>query len=598
MFERLVWLVPVLMIVAGVARPRAGLVVLAACLPFFGTSRGGPYLAAFDAACLAACLLALREPRPQRGGLDRAVLAFLAVGIASCVPLVYHPPSWQPAVLAGLLHALPNAATWSALFTWRALLDALLGAALFFATRRAFAGRSTRPLALGVAAGLALLVGLGLLESAGLVDLGGYRTIAAEGRLHSLFSNSGWLAEYVVVATPFALAPLLAARGAARLAGQALAALCAAALLLSHQRGGWLAALVVCLAAAALLGRRRWQEPVVRRSAAGLLLAATIVSAGLVTARPGFVAGLASRFTQSDLYLRPQMWRAAALAARERPLLGWGVGSYEIAVSAQASAASIPASAHGEAHNTILQIATERGLAGLAALALLALATLDSARRGLAQGGDERPLALGRALSLCGLAAYALVQYVLFVPPVAALAWMVVGCDPPPAAGAGRLLRRPALALSALALLLATWRAFGPAPAPAPGDRSFGFHAPEPLADGSLMEWTEGHAARRLACSGRWLVLDLANGHPAEARRPIRVGVRADGAAVAAPQIRGGRLALRVPLGEACADGSVVVQLSVSPTFRPFSAWREDPALPRSNDERELGVIVRRLAVE
>jgi len=597
-FERLVWLAPALVVVAGAVRPRAGLVALAACLPFFGTSRGGPYLAALDAACVAAILLSLREPRPARGGLDRAVLAFLAVGLASCVPLAYHPPSWQPAVLAGLLHALPNAPTWSALFTWRALVDSLLGAGLFFATRRAFAGRSARPLALGVGAGLALLVMLGLLESAGMVDLGGYRSIAAEGRLHSLFSNSGWLGEYLVIAAPFALAPLIAARGILRLAGHALSALCAAALLLSHQRGGWLAALVVCLTAAGLVGRARWREPAARRAAAGVLIAVTAVAGGIAVTHPGFVAGLSSRFTQSDLYLRPRMWLAAAETARERPLLGWGVGSYEFAADRLASSAGVPATAHGEAHNTVLQVAAERGLLGVAALALLAAAALDSARRALARDGDERTLAMGRALSLAGLAAYALVQYVFFVPPVAALAWMLLGCGAQEATGDERSYRRASLALVTASALLAVWQAVAVAPVPAPGDRSYGFHAPEPLPDGSTMEWTEGHAARRLACRGRWLVLDLLNGHPAGATRPIHVSVRADGAAVAAPQIRGGRLTLRVPIGDACADGSVVVQLAVSPTFRPFSAWREDPALPRSNDERELGVVVRRLAVE
>ena len=171
-FERLVWLVPAIVVAVGIARPRAALVALAASLPFFGASRGGPYLAALDAACLAAILLSLRERRPERTGLDLAVLAFAAVGVASFFPLVYHPPSWQPPVLGGLAHALANAPTWSGLFTWRALLDLLLGCGLYFSTRRAFGDRSARPLALGLAGGLGVLVLLGLAEYAGAIDLG------------------------------------------------------------------------------------------------------------------------------------------------------------------------------------------------------------------------------------------------------------------------------------------------------------------------------------------------------------------------------------------------------------------------------------------
>jgi hypothetical protein len=143
--ERLVWLVPAAVVAAGLARPRAALVALAASLPLFGASRGGPYLGALDAACLAAILLSLRGRRPERTGLDLAVLAFAAVGLASFVPLAWRPPSWEPRVLAALPHALANASTASGLFAWRAALDLLLGAGLYLAARRAFAGRSLRP---------------------------------------------------------------------------------------------------------------------------------------------------------------------------------------------------------------------------------------------------------------------------------------------------------------------------------------------------------------------------------------------------------------------------------------------------------------------
>ncbi len=595
-FERLVWLVPVTVVAAGVVRPRLALVALAASLPFFGASRGGPYLGALDVACLAAILLSLRTRRPERTGLDHAVFAFGAVGIASLFPLVYHPPSWQPSVLAGLAHALANAATWSGLFTWRAVLDLLLGCGLYAATRRVFAGQSARPLALGLAGGLAVLVLLGLAEQGGAVDLGGYRTVAAEGRLHALFSNSGWLGEYVVIAAPLAVAGLWSSGAWGRVAGGALLALSVATLVLSHQRGAWLAVLAQGALGAALLGRNRWREPRVLRGAPALL-AAIAIGAGLVAAaRPAVVAGLAGRFTQSDLYLRPQMWRAAGGLFLERPLFGWGIGSFEPALAGHAVADPGPPGARGEAHSTVFHVAAERGVAGLVALALLVVAAAGSTREGLRRDA-ERSILAGRALALAGAGIYALVQYVWYLPAVGALAWMVLGCGSPGGeTRSDRLLRRAAPILVAMAALLAAWRLVDGAPLRVADDRSYGFHPPEP-ADGGRMEWTQGRAARRLECSGQSLALDLANGHPLGAARPIEVTVRVDGRRVAVLEVPVRTRVPAIPIGDACADGSAVVELTANPTFRPFSDFRRDPALPASRDERELGVAVYDLRV-
>jgi hypothetical protein len=596
-FERLIWLVPAIVIAAGLARPRAALVALAASLPFFGASRGGPYLAALDLACLAAILLSLRERRRERTGLDLAVLAFAAVGIASLFPLVYHPPSWQPSVLGGLARALANAPTWSGLFTWRALLDLSLGCGLYFSTRRAFGDRSARPLALGLAGGLAVLVVLGLAEHAGAIDLGGYRTIAAEGRLHALFSNSGWLGQYVVIAAPLAAAALSSSGRRGRGAGALLVLLCLAALLLSHQRGAWLALLVQGALGVALLGPGRWREPGIRRAALALLATTALGASLLAATRPGLVAGLGGRFTQSDLYLRPHMWRAAAGLFLERPLLGWGIGSYELALDRHASASPVAPTAHGEAHSTVLQVAAERGLAGILGLALLVVAAAVSAREGLRHDAD-RPMAVGRALALAGAATYALVQYLWYLPAVGVLVWMVLGLGSAlPGARSERLIRRAAPILVGLAALLVAWRV-GAAVEPlrVADDRSYGFHQPEP-SEGGTAQWTEGHAARRLDCRGHWLFLDLRNGHPAGAKRPVQVTVRVDGRRVAVRDVPAGWEAWTIPIGDACADGSAVVELIARPTFRPFSDFRRDPALPASRDERELGVVVRALRV-
>jgi O-antigen ligase len=596
-FEGLVWLVPLAVIATGIARPRAALVALAASLPLFGASRGGPYQPALDIACLAAVLLCLRERRPERTSLDLAVLAFTAAGVASFFPVAYHPPSWQPRVLVGLAHALANAQAWAGLFTWRALLDLLVGCGLYFSTRRAFSDRSVRPLALGLAGGLAVLLVLGLAEQAGAIDLGGYRTIAAEGRLHALFSNSGWLGQYVVIASPLAVGALASTGRRGRVAGALLGLLCLAAVLLSQQRGAWLALLVQGALGLALLGPGRWREPRARR--AGFAVSLVIVAgAGLVAvSRPGLVSDLAGRATSPDLLQRPHLWRAAARLCLQRPALGWGIGSFEPALGQRAPVSEVRREAQGEAHSTPLHLAAERGLAGLLGLGLLVVAAVAVVREGLRRDADP-PMAVGRTLALAGAATYGLVQYVWYLPAVGLLVWMVLGIGS--ARGevpAERLVRRVAPVLVGLGGLLVAWRVVAVEPLRPPDDRSYGFHQQE-VAEGRTFQWTEGRAARRLACSGHWLILELANGHPDGAKRPVEVTVRVDGRRVAVRDVRGGWQASTVPIGDACDDGTAVVEILARPTFRPFSDLRGNPARPAPRDERELGVAVRVLRVD
>jgi hypothetical protein len=597
-FERLVWFVPLVVAAFGIARPRAGLVALAAALPFFGASRGGPYLGALDAACLAAILACVRAHRGERTGLDRAVLAFAAVGVASFFPLAHQLPSLRPPVLAGFVHALANAPTWSGVFTWRALLDLLLGCGLYFSTRRAFADRPARPLALGVSAGLSVLVLLGLAEHAGFVDLDGYRTVAVEGRLQALFSNSGWFGEYVTLALPIGLAPLLASRPWARRAGYALLVLALAALALSQQRAAWLTVLVQCALVAAFLAPNRWREPRTRRVVLALATT-TAVTVGLVGAmRPGLVTGLAGRWTNPDLFQRPHLWGAAAGLWLERPLAGWGIGTFEPVLEQRGAVTEVAQTAQGEAHSTVLHLAAERGLAGLFALALLIVAAARSTREALRRDPD-RPMALGRALALVGAATYGLFQYLWYLPAVALLLWLVLGVgQPAPERGGERLVRRGAVLVAGLAAVLAAWRVLaGVPPAPVPDDRSYGFDRPEQT-DAGTFQWTQGHAARQLDCRGQWLILGLANAHPAAPRHAVEVTVRVDGRRVAVRDAFVGWQEWTIPIGDACADGSAVVELVARPTFRPFSDFRRDPALPASRDERELGVAVRTLRIQ
>ena len=145
----------------------------------------------------------------------KVLLAFVAVGLTSILPLAYLPPAWTPEILLRLIQALSGIEGWSALYTWRAAADLLLG--------------SLRPLAMGFLAGLGASVVFGFAADSGLLVLDAYRpqhqSMDPEPRVASLFFLSGWLAEYIVVPTPVALAAVVMKAGRWRRFAPALLAL-------------------------------------------------------------------------------------------------------------------------------------------------------------------------------------------------------------------------------------------------------------------------------------------------------------------------------------------------------------------------------------
>lgn len=677
-WERLVWLAPLAIAAAGAYRPRWALFLFAACLPLFGSPPGGPYLAAFDLAAVAVVLISLRAPRPATSSLTWPVLALLFVGFASLIPIAYHPPSWYPASLLRLASTLPEAESWSALYTWRAALDLALGVALFHAacrllrfssvpapapesepdettTRAGFpasvrdwargrvpgwarvpswsrmpgwarvrfrawarprardgAGdREDRPAeipgastgglpavtALGTAVALALAaIGLlGLLEHLEILDLDSYRAIGElvpVERMHSLFFNSGWLAEYVIVAAPFAVACLLARRW--RVAAVLLTALCLVVVVLTQQRGAWLS----CLAQAGMLAfayrRRLADSRRLRRQLALGVAGFTLLLVGVLLLSPlDRSQALRQRLTGSltDLAGRETLWTASLELTGARPLLGWGVGSFAPAYDALYAPGS--AAAHrprGTAHNWYLNALAETGMLGLAALALVAVTATVILRRAY-RGGEprQRLLALGLTLSLAGALVYGVVQYMPFMRSIHWLLWMLLA-----AVTATSSERQPrgwathsAQVLGLIALLWLPFRLSEPTPRWR-GDRAYGLREPEASGE-RRFQWTGARAAIRVPWTSACLRVPVANGHPAAKSHPVEVRIRAAGAT---RRVRPGgswQLAL-LEVGPPRAD-SLLVELTAKPTFRPFLDFPRQ-GLPRSRDVRRLGAAV------
>ena len=601
MIERLIWVVPLGVAALGVWRPRAGLVALAAALPLFGSPPGGPYLAALDVAGLAAILTAWRGGRPRPSALTWPAAAFVAVSFLSLVPSPYLPPSWRPSILFGLLRALPGVESWPALYTWRAATDLLLGWGLFLAVRRAFSGRSPKPLALGLLAGLAATVVLGLAAHAGLLSLDAYRPDqdlhSAVKRLTSVFFLTSWLSEYLVVGAPLAIAGLFLAGRRCRLLAPLLLALLLVSLVLTHARGAWAAAVAQgCFwVAVSLWNGRRDRTRLRNLAVAGGVTVA--LSAGILVGIDTPVEPLLERAgaVPSGLTPRVVLWETAADMVRSRPMSGWGLGSFAPAYDLlHPPGTEGAAPLRGTAHSLYFQVAAERGILGVIALSLFAwtaAACLRRPRRG------RETLALALAVSLLGTAVYGLVQHMYYLRNIAWVIWLLTACvtlvsrcdEPILASRVSRVLALAALLLVPVRGLLVDSPSYA-------GDRAYGLHEMERPSSGPF-RWTEQFAARRIPWAGETLVLSLANGHPRVGERPVTVVVDIEGQTVASLKISAGWEEHRFELGPAKKEW-ILVTFDTRPTFRPFSDYRRHSSLQPSQDIRSLGVAIKEVRWE
>ena len=610
MDERLLWLVPGLVLGLGFWRPRVGLLVLAATLPLFGTPPGGPYLAQLDMAGLCALVVGARarwirrhsSTHGPRDPLSVALVAWVLSALVSALPLAYAPPSWRPALLAPLIRTLPHVLASELLFSWRAIFQLLVGAGIFWSVRVAFRGRSIRPLALALAGGVGCLVVLGIAEQASLVDLSFYRSIGAEIfdlRLHSLFFHSGWLAQYLVVATPFAAAGLLAGGTWSRRAGFALVGLTLVALLFTQQRGAWIAAASQLALGLVVLGRRILFQR--RTLLVGLLLVATVLAGVvvIVSTDSTLASSIGSRLDPRalDLSGRARVWERSLNASSKTGFVGSGIGTFGAEYGRL-----YPCVEGGHcwltAHNTYVHTLFERGLPGLLALAMVVIAAATLLRRAISrpQSSSSGKLAFGLALSLAGAAVYGLVQYLFFLESIEWLLWMLFAAATlvAPTVSVRRRWLALAAVVVALALVAVPLRRAASASTKDPAQATYGLHSPETKSDGSVVRWTTAHAARRIPWESDLLVVELVDGHPLASERNLEVTISLDG-----------RVAWHGPVGAAWQEipidtgprlaPTLVLGIHASPSFRPWSDYRRHPELQQTRDFRSLGVATRRV---
>jgi O-antigen ligase len=298
--------------------------------------------------------------------------------------------------------------------------------------------------------------------------------VAVGDRLSGTLGNPIYLGGYEALSIFFALSLLPDAHGALR--GLLLTPILTAlwALALAGSRGpalGLGAGLVVLVIVLGMTGRHR--RLVVVATASLLVVAAAYgLFVGLIASRPSMGPFWARHENLRHLFCltevgRFQLWTAAWDGFLRRPVLGWGVGGYEIAFDSVFRPAYHPLGYHDKAHNVLLGAFCETGAIGAIAYLVMWATFAVTVVRG-ARGGS---LTWARGAALLGAGAGYLV-YSMFAPDgistdlTVAVIFAAVATSTPEAGQqrattdhslvslkAGRLIQLGVLSASALAIL-------------------------------------------------------------------------------------------------------------------------------------------------
>ncbi|MBI2567580.1 MAG: O-antigen ligase family protein [Candidatus Schekmanbacteria bacterium] len=551
-----VWLLALLFIVAD---PPTSLAMLAACSPFFGLDPASHELYLFDIAQLSTLLCVALHPQPARRveAMSPATVGFMHsyIAVAGICALPVMMPTlaamggWLPAAAARGLTVNDT----SPLFPYRVLFNLVLGAGIFQACRRWLAanGGALKQVAGGLIVGLLLTVSYGLLRHFDVVVITALDhplvTHTGRVRLQSFFGNSGWLAEYLAVATPAVVVLILSGVRAQRIPmGLALfpVSLC---VLLSQQRGGligWVGGIASC-AAAWWLGERRRSlsvhapaRHVLRRLyaaaiAGGALVLFAATALGLAIWEPGLATRLASLLDlrHLDLSDRKGLWDAALGMFAANPLAGAGVGGYQRAYDCYRASSETLLNTwlHGTAHNTYLHVMAESGVLGIVPFAAFTAGLLAASWTASRQASEPAQRLAGAASfgAIVAFCLLGLVDHMFFIQAVTLLFWGSAGtavgiaehCGKSSANRPGHEARSrawrvlpAALPAAAVLVLLISPRAPCPSVANAPTTYLGAYHA-ERWSDERLFRWTRGDAVILAPdCGNRDLVIPVRPG--------------------------------------------------------------------------------------
>ncbi|MCZ7546822.1 MAG: O-antigen ligase family protein [Anaerolineae bacterium] len=360
------------------------------------------------------------------------------------------------AALATAFSVAPAVSVWGApgwrfgLLTWLALALTFLAAA--GQLRRAGARRRVIDALL---VGSAPACAYAALQAAGLDPL----LLLGDNlpRVYATFGHANFFAAYLAMVAPLTLARAISARSRrARLLWSALLAAQAASVALTLSRSGWLAMAaalgMVALAWAWRAGRRRLVVALLMGAAAvaALLL---VLSAGppLPGSAPHLLQTLTAVFRTDSptVQIRFLGWEAAGRMIADRPLLGFGPGTYGLALDAYYPPGLAPyggaKALGGHPHNLPLEVGAAVGLPGAAAYFWLVGAVLWGMWRG-ARG--RRGLSVAQVAVLAAGVAGLVTSLLEFETVGASMVfWLLAGMSE---AGEARRVRVPRAAGAAL----------------------------------------------------------------------------------------------------------------------------------------------------
>jgi putative inorganic carbon (HCO3(-)) transporter len=297
--------------------------------------------------------------------------------------------------------------------------------------------------------------------------LAAYRAGNIGWRVFAGFVNPDFLAGYLLVTIPVALALLASPlRAAGRLLAAFALLLQVVCLLLTQSRLGLVALLLELAAFGVLALRSRALAQAARRV---LAIAGVVVVAASIPVAGPMVRRMAGIGTDShSARFRLLTWRGAVNMANANPVLGTGVGTFEAAYPRHAVVGYTQ-----HTHNSFVQVAAETGWVGLSLLAAAFGAALWSILRA-PRGADEEDapsrslLRIGVAALLTGSLAHNLFDSDLYIPAIAVTLGLAVGLGLGLASPQGEEEPRPAarplpvwLPRAAAALMAASLAFFG-----------------------------------------------------------------------------------------------------------------------------------------
>lgn len=363
--------------------------------------------------------------------------AFAAIGLVVFARLVdvRAPLGWHPAI------------SWAAVVTASALLgisgavnvDAAIGQSL-----QLLAGTLLVAAVIGAVIGpedlddllTVLLVVGGLTAAYALTQAGSLQAsfggAVVSGRAQGIFAQPNELGSFAGMLLPLAVASFLGAdRPDRRWIAAGAGAVVGLALVISLSRGAWIGAGLGLGALMVLL-------PTVRRHAVTVGSIAVMLIGGLLVLAPDLpqveivkerVASISDP-SANPYDDRPSIYAEAFRQIGERPLTGFGPGSFPTTSAREASSGRTVGASH--AHNALLTFSAEMGLPTTIIIVVFTLAVGYAAYRGtrrLLMLGQQRAATVtaGAAAGLLSVVAHGTVDWALRNPLLFLLAWFLTG---------------------------------------------------------------------------------------------------------------------------------------------------------------------------